>query len=245
MPIPRITNALIEQLSDSETALICNALDTLRVAESQTYYLDRDIACHTPELPPLVGEAITICLDSSSPKETGDVEPYWQMLEEIEKSEVPRIVVVKTVGEDLRRECVMGDGMAKTFISVGAVGLVTDGAVRDLEGIVDQGFSVFCSGRVAHHTTLRWSKLGEPVTFGGITVSTGDLIHGDADGCIVIPEAAYSRIVPACDLVLEFEKRAHVLLRQSGISLAEKRSTMNRYVADLADKISAIEPKAK
>ena len=242
MSKPVITKALIEQLADSETALVCNALDTLHVAEPHTYYLDGDIACHTPDLPSLVGEVITIGLDSSTAKTTGDVEPYWRMLEEISKSEVRRVVVVKSTGDNIRRACVMGDGMAKTFISVGAVGMVTDGGVRDLDGIIQQGFGVFCSGRVVQHTQLHWSMLGEPMNLGGITIKSGDLIHGDSDGCIVVPSGAFDRIVPACALVLAFEKRAHVLLRQSEISLQEKRSIMKTYVEDLQRKIAAIEP---
>lgn len=234
-----VTKAIIEQLADSNTALVCNALDALGVPP-HTYYMDGTIRSLSPELPPLVGEAITIKLDSSSPGETAAVDDYWQMLEEIERSSLPRAIIVQTVGSDPNRECVMGDGMAKTFVSVGAVGLVTDGGIRDIAGIVDQAFRIFGRGPVIQHTPLRWSGLGEPVVIGGIAVRTGDLIHGDRGGCIVIPEEAHSAIVKACQLVSDFEKTAHVTLRQTGIRLPDKKKRVDEAWNALKNKIRAI-----
>lgn len=220
----QITDKLIEQLQDSDTALVANALNSLGFSQDHTLYLDGSIQCQTPGFRPLVGEVITVSLDCSSPGEKGKMDQYWDLLEEIQGKPHPVVVVVKSVGGDIKRACVAGDGMAKTMVSVGATGLVTDGGVRDLEGIVAQNFSVFASGLVIHHTPLRWSGLGAPVMLGGIEVKTGDLLHGNDGGCLVIPEPNWPYIAEACRIEQDKEKRSHLLMRQSGVSVAEKKA---------------------
>ena len=235
-----ITDTLIDLLMDSDTALVCNALTALGLSREHTYYMDGSIQCQTPELPPLVGEAVTIKLDSSSPTENADMSQYWELIEALESRSLPQVVVVQTVGGNPARECVMGDGMAKTLKSMGAVGLVTDGGIRDLPGILDQGFSVFGFGPVIQHTPLRWSGIFEPVALGGITVSTGDLIHGDQGGCIVIPEENHPYIAQACRYVLDFEKEAHMLLRRKDVAAREKQKAMGPVVAGLQKNIKEL-----
>ena len=210
---------LLEQLADSGTALICNALDALKIS---TPYFDGTISCLSPGLGPLVGQAVTIKLDSSSPGDAHEMDAFWRMVEEIEKSPLPRIIVVETTGADRYRECVMGDGLAKLFLSVGAVGLVTDGGMRDIQEIIDEGFKVFGLGPVVQHRAMRWSGLNETVRVAGNEVRTGDLIHGDRDGCIVVPEASFPKIVKACRIVMDYEKMSHSLLRQTGRPLTER-----------------------
>ena len=219
--------ALIDSLRDSETALVCNALSALGRSEPHTYAMDGRIRCMTPDLPPLVGEAITIKIDTCTPEGGPANDAYVEMMDAIEASALPRVIVVETVGPDPYRECVMGDGMAKGFIAAGAVGMVTTGGVRDLPGIIDQGFGVFAIARVIQHAALRWSGYGEPAQVGGITVRTGDLIHGDGGGCIVIPAPNHPHVVEACRLVNDFEKQAHVMIRRTDLNGAQKRAGMD------------------
>lgn len=235
-----ITNTLIEELSDSDTALVCNALTALGLSSEHTYYMDGNICCLSPELPPLVGEAITVKLDSSSANNKANADVYWELLETIHSRELPQVVVVQTLGSNPRRECIMGDGMAKTMKAAGAVGLVTDGGMRDIPGIIDQGFNIFGLGPVVQHTVLQWSSLCEPVSVGGIIVKSGDLIHGDQGGCIVVPEENLTYIVEACNLVLSFEKEAHVLLRKTEIEINKKRTALGVLSAKLETDIKKL-----
>jgi 4-hydroxy-4-methyl-2-oxoglutarate aldolase len=226
--------SLIEQLADSATALVCNALDFLGI---EVPYMDETVRCLTPGLPPLVGEAVTIRLDSSTPGSRADPELYYRMLEELSQSDIPKVVVVQTVGLDRRKECVAGDGMAKTMLSVGVLGLVTDGGIRDIRDIINQGFKVFGLGHVVQHTPLVWSGLYEPVQLGGITVRTGDIVHGDVDGVILVPRESWGKIAKACQVALDFEKKAHVVLRQSGIPIPVKREKVTQFWQEAANEI--------
>lgn len=101
---------------------------------------------------------------------------------------------------------VLGDVLCARIRYRGAVGLVTDGAVRDSGAIREMGFPVFCSG--AHggvSSTIHWaSDFGQPVQCGGVLVLPGDLIMADDDGVVVIPAAAAAQVA---DIALDHELR--------------------------------------
>ena len=93
---------------------------------------------------------------------------------------------------------VVGDlllGMAK---NAGAAAFVTDGLARDLDGIEGVGMPVFCRG-VSPNSPARNGpgRLGLPVTLGGVTVASGDLVAGDRDGVVVVPRAEIDAVIQA------------------------------------------------
>ena len=94
------------------------------------------------------------------------------------------------VATDYQGCAVIGDmvsGMAK---NAGITALVTDGMVRDLEGIVDVGLPVFCKGLSPNSPEHNGpGTVNLPIQIGGLTVAAGDLICGDLDGVVVVPHA--------------------------------------------------------
>jgi 4-hydroxy-4-methyl-2-oxoglutarate aldolase len=239
-----IKRMLIERLADSSTALICNAYDFMGL---HTPCTDWSIKYMTPEFPPMVGEAITIMLNCSTPdkeykyemEHAEDSNLYFKMIERIEKSEIPQIVIIKSLGEK-SQGAVIGDGMAKTFLAAGAAGCITDGGVRDIKDIYKAGLKTFGGGPVVNHYALHWSGLGEPVIIGGIKIKTGDIIHGDCDGVIVVPEEGWGKVVRASRYVLDFEKAAHVVLRRTEVGAMEKSKIVGRLSKEFREKIDKI-----
>ena|GEM_PF-1972429 len=241
----RIKQMLIDCLADSPTALICNAYDFMGMHSPCT---DWSVFSMTSEFPPMVGEAITIKLDCSSPsgdnryeaEDDGRGKSHWQMLlERMEQSEVPQVVVIESLGEK-RKGAVLGDGMSKTILSLGGAGCVTDGGVRDIADIKRAGMKLFGGGYVVNHTALRWSGLGEPVSIGGLQIKTGDMVHGDTDGVIVMPQEGWGKVVRACRYVLDFEKAAHVESRRTDIDVAQKNVRIGELVSEYKQLIEAI-----
>ena len=83
------------------------------------------------------------------------------------------------------------------YRKVGA--LITDGVVRDMEGVLATGLPVWCAGAaapasVAGLTFINW---GEPVGCGGVAIFPGDAIVADGDGAVVIPQALLAEVVDA------------------------------------------------
>jgi regulator of RNase E activity RraA len=86
---------------------------------------------------------------------------------------------------------IFGDILCARLVKRGVTALVTDGAVRDVAGVIGTGLPVFCSGgaappSVAGLTFVDWE---EPVGCGGVAVFPGDVIVADDDGAVCIPAA--------------------------------------------------------
>jgi regulator of RNase E activity RraA len=83
------------------------------------------------------------------------------------------------------------------YRKVGA--LITDGVMRDMEGVLATGLAVWCAGAaapasVAGLTFINW---GEPVGCGGVAIFPGDAIVADGDGAVVIPQALLAEVTDA------------------------------------------------
>ncbi len=86
---------------------------------------------------------------------------------------------------------IFGDILCAHMAKRGVAGLVTDGVVRDLAGVLGTGLPVWCSGAaappsVAGLTFVAWQ---EPIGCGGVAVFPGDVIVLDDDGAVLIPQA--------------------------------------------------------
>jgi len=81
----------------------------------------------------------------------------------------------------------MGEIMCQQAAALGLAGVVLDGAARDSEAIRALGFPVFAAGLNPNGPTKSVAgRLNHPVSVGGVPVSPGDLVVGDADGVTVI-----------------------------------------------------------
>lgn len=94
-----------------------------------------------------------------------------------------------------------GQIVTRIAVSRGAVGTVVDGTVRDMADVDKMDFPVFARGR--HPGTLRGrlnvESIGESIKCGGVTVHHGDLIHGDGDGVVVIPQDRIEEVAVAAE----------------------------------------------
>lgn len=92
---------------------------------------------------------------------------------------------------------IFGDILCSRMAKKGVAGLVTDGVVRDVAGVLGSGLKVWCDGvaappSVAGLTFVNWQ---EPVGCGGVAVFPGDAIMVDDDGAVVIPQAMIDEVV--------------------------------------------------
>ncbi len=96
------------------------------------------------------------------------------------------VIVVATGGDPT--VAVFGDLLSRIAAARGLAGLVTDGAVRDVDGIRALGFAVFAGGRSLLAPAKRvWGRAGGSLRIGLAPVAAGDWIVGDGDGVVVVP----------------------------------------------------------
>ncbi|MDQ7249825.1 RraA family protein [Dongia sedimenti] len=78
-------------------------------------------------------------------------------------------------------------GMAKNR---GLLGLVTDGLVRDLAGVLGVGLPVYCAGVTPNSPARNGpGTVGHTITMGSVAIAPGDIVIGDNDGVVIIPLA--------------------------------------------------------
>ncbi|MBS0642762.1 MAG: ribonuclease activity regulator RraA [Proteobacteria bacterium] len=86
---------------------------------------------------------------------------------------------------------IFGDILCARMAKRGVAGLVTDGVVRDLAGVLGTGLPVWCQGAaapasVAGLTFVAWQQ---PIGCGGVAVFPDDIVVVDDDGAVLIPQA--------------------------------------------------------
>jgi regulator of RNase E activity RraA len=94
---------------------------------------------------------------------------------------------------------IFGDILCARMRKRGVAGLVTDGVVRDGDGVKATGLPVWCQGIAAPPSVAGLTFVGwqEPVGCGGVAVFPDDLVVADGDGAVVIPSALVAEMATA------------------------------------------------
>jgi regulator of RNase E activity RraA len=92
---------------------------------------------------------------------------------------------------------IFGDILCARMAKRGVTALVTDGVVRDLEGVLGTGLPVWCDGAAAPPSVagLTFVGWGEPIGCGGVAVFPDDVVVADQDGAVLIPKAQLETVL--------------------------------------------------
>jgi regulator of RNase E activity RraA len=92
---------------------------------------------------------------------------------------------------------IFGDILCSRMKKRGVAALVTDGVVRDVEGVMGTGLPVWCNGVAAPPSVAGLTFVGwqEPIGCGGVAVFPNDVVVADADGAVLIPAALLADVI--------------------------------------------------
>ena len=133
-----------------------------------------------------------------------------------------RVIVIDNAGR--LDATVWGDIMTLAAVKLGIAGSVLDGVCRNVRRSLELGYPVFSRGRSMRTGKNRVARdaMNVTVSIGGVRVTDGDVLLGDADGVIVVPRGRESEIL---DLARKVDAR-EVNIREaleSGMRLEEAR----------------------
>lgn len=204
----------IRRLVEFDTPTVANGLELLEVRDPSFGYTGPDIRCLMPEAGPRVGIAVTARMDTTSP---GMDDPHslfddWLRLM-VEASDrhggnVPIFAVIESVGVRPRYTVTIGDGMGTFMRMAGAVGYLTNGCIRDIEGVRGVPLPCWAAGISPMHGKIRWLDVNSPVVIDGMTVHPGDVIHADENGTLAIPPNVADQVY---DRALEVRRKEAAL----------------------------------
>ncbi len=144
------------------------------------------------------------------------------------------VLVIATQG--FEGTATLGDNMARIAQRRGALGVVTDGMVRDAAEIIALGLPVFCRGVTPNSAFPSGpGEVGLPLAMGEVTIDSGDVIIGDRDGVVVVPRAQLAAVTARLEVVAE--KEAEMQARHAA---GEIGSLLDRY-PDLRDQITHVD----
>ncbi len=99
-----------------------------------------------------------------------------------------------------------GDRLAGMMKNCGAAGFVTDGPVRDYQGIVPVGLPIWCTGLTPATPHMSGpGTVGFAVQIGGQEVETGDMIVADQDGVTVVPFERLDEVIDSLQRIKQLE----------------------------------------
>jgi regulator of RNase E activity RraA len=149
-----------------------------------------------PGQPRLVGRAFTLRFvpareDLATPESWGSPISTRAAIEAMPEG---CIAVVDAMG--VTDAGIFGDILCARMAKRGVAGLVTDGVVRDVAGVLGTGLPVWCQGAaappsVAGLTFVAWQQ---PIACGGVAVFPDDVIVVDDDGAVLIPAALVEEV---------------------------------------------------
>lgn len=205
MPAP-LTNEQLQELRAWPSPAIANAIETFDVRARNLGFMSPEIVCRFPELAPIVGYAATCKIRASVPPgqdpETKPAADWWAFVESVP---APRIIVI----QDLDQPPIgsfWGEVNGNVHKALGAIGVITDGGVRDLDEVRALGFQFLSKEILVSHAYVHILEIGAPVTVGGLTVQPGDLLHADQHGVIQIPHAIADKVAAAAQAVEDRER---------------------------------------
>ena len=160
-----LSEAQLAELRAWPSPAIANAIETFDIRSRATGFMTPDIVCRFPEMEPIVGYTATCKIRASIPPgddpQTKAAPDWWAHIESIPE---PRIIVI----QDLDQPPIgsfWGEVNGNIHKALGAVGLVTDGGVRDLDEVRELGFQ-FLSKEILVSPCLRAHRGDRPARYG-------------------------------------------------------------------------------
>jgi 4-hydroxy-4-methyl-2-oxoglutarate aldolase len=218
--------AKIARLVEIDTPTVANGLELLNVQDPTTGYTGPDIRALMPDFGPRVGIAVTARMDTTTGGVDNPEDLYGDWIREMYRvsrlggsTPVPVFAVMESVGPRPRATVTIGDGMGTTMKMAGAVGFITNGSIRDLEGVRAVPLACWAAGLAPMHGRLRWLDIGSPVVIDGMTVRNGDVIHADVNGAVVIPAAVADQVYERALQVRRAEQEMFATFRSPGYTI--------------------------
>lgn len=160
-----------------------------------------------PQMGPMVGYAVTAIIEPSERYHKRNRNNWADYRSYVANVPGPKIVVIQDLDKPEVTGSFWGEVTSNTHRAIGCVGTITDGAIRDLNEMMNAGFKALaqrlCVGH-AHVVPVRW---GCEVQVFGTTILPGQLIHGDKHGFLAVPREDEDKLLEAALFMDEIENQ--------------------------------------
>jgi regulator of RNase E activity RraA len=202
----------LDFLRSIDTPTVCNLIEMVAPERRGYGYTVKHLHCPFPELPPMVGFAKTVTFrakDKVPLGEAGYMQKRLDYLDYVAASPQPAVMIMHDLdGEHAGFGAFWGEVQSNVHKALGALGVVTDGSIRDI-AMIAPGFQMLAAAIVPSHD----------VTVAGMAVTSGDLIHADRHGAVVVPPDQVDAMQAAADKLAATEARIIAAARPPGATV--------------------------
>lgn len=210
------------QLLEFDTPTVANGLDLLGARDPSIGYTGPDVRALMPDFGTRLGVAVTCRMDTTGGGSENPPSLFADWIRQMRTAAaggLPVFAVMEAVGPRPRYTVTIGDGMATIMKMAGATAFLSNGAMRDIEGVRGVGVACWATGLSVMHGAMRWLDVGSPVVIDGMTVNPGDIVHADVNGALCIPRAAADRVLEKAHEVRRREQTLFAKWRAPGYTL--------------------------
>ena len=198
----------LSRLTEIDTPTICNALEIVSPERRARGFTARHLHCAFPDLPPIVGYARTARIRAATPPSAGNEDQTAARLgyyRYIEAGAGPTVMVMEDIDSTPGYGSWWGEVHSNVHQALGALGVVTSGSVRDLD-MIAEGFQLISGSVGPSHAWVQLVDCGGEVNVHGMVTRSGDLVHADRHGAVIIPHDVARDVPGAAELCMRREK---------------------------------------
>jgi regulator of RNase E activity RraA len=179
----------LEFLRSIDTPTVCNLLEIVAPERRGFGYTVRHLHCIFPDLPPMVGFAKTATMRAQDRVPLGEASYMAKRLDYLDyvaATPQPSIAVIQDLDDTVGFGAFWGEVQSNVHKALGCLGTITNGSVRDIPAIAP-GFQMLAGSIAPSHAFVHVVDFGVNVNIHGMAVRSGDLIHADRHGAVVVP----------------------------------------------------------
>jgi regulator of RNase E activity RraA len=206
-------------LRSIDTPTVCNLIEIVALERRGAGYTVSHLHCPFPDLPPMVGFAKTVTMRARD-KVGGPSYMAKRMdyLDYVAAEPQPGIAVIEDLDDPAGYGAFWGEVQTNVHKALGCLGTITNGSVRDIPQVAE-GFQMLAGSIGPSHAYVHVEDFGIPVNIHGMAVKSGDLIHADRHGAVVVPVDTIDAMKPALDDLMKQEARIIGAARAAGATV--------------------------
>ena len=206
-------------LRSIDTPTVCNLIEIATPERRGAGYTVSHLHCPFPDLPPMVGFAKTVAIRARD-KVSGPsyMQKRMDYLDYVAAAPRPSVVMIEDKDEPPGYGAFWGEVQTNVHKALGCLGTITNGSVRDIPAVAE-GFQMLAGSLSPSHAYVHVVEFGAPVTIHGMAVKSGDLVHADRHGAVVVPVDKIDAMQAALDGLTKQEARIIAAARAPGATV--------------------------
>jgi regulator of RNase E activity RraA len=215
-------------LRSIDTPTVCNLIEIVAPERRGAGYTVRHLHCPFPDLPPMVGFAKTVTMRAQDPVplgQAGYMQKRLDYLDYVAAAPQPSIAVIQDVDDIVGYGAFWGEVQSNVHQALGCLGTITNGSIRDIP-MIPPGFQMLAGSIAPSHAYVHVVDYGINVNIHGMAVRSGDLIHADRHGAVVVPADKIDAMQAAAEGLSAREAKIIAAARAPGATVEQIKAAM-------------------